>query len=638
MVRESVIRGGESPGGRLLSKAPRALGRLVAIVAAVGVGLFALYLVGMNVFLRTRLFRNAISYDPTSLQVEYGSAYSLWPGRIHVEGLAIRGRDSHVEWILRLDRCDFRPHFWELVHKRFHAGPVVGDGMSLRLRRRQRVVTPEEMKALPPVPGFADPPLADPGPQPPPLTDENYNLWSVRLDSVDAGHVREIWVDTVRYAGDMEIRGSWVFRPIRWLEIGPATVDARPVAVSYGMDEPWVSGGVGDLAVTVHPGDLRTLQGTNILARLSVEGELHGLVHAASLVNRATDALHFVRADAPVDLHVRIDRGVVRPGTELHSEAFVGLARTGDLSLEASLEVAASVDPSGKGRLRLAGAGFVAAQADSPRARVQTAEIALTSQELDLVHPFSDAAFAVDVQNASTDSLAYWCARAPIPRAVQVQMGTASGSASIEGLVAPKTAAGRVDIVARGIRVRLGAETLEGDIHAKLRAHRAGPLTDVSGSSVEFTGAHDAQISDWWSRVDVAHAAFDTTDGLRFHAEVAAEAKDASPIAAVVANGTAVPAWFVSAISTRDFTAAGEILVAPGAVEARSVTARGAGFDAGFAFLEKKSETQWVLLLDLGLVVAGVQSEQGKTGVVLFGARPWFAERTARLRASGIHD
>jgi hypothetical protein len=390
--------------------------------------------------------------------------------------------------------------------------------------------------------------------------------------------------------------------------------------------------------VTVHPVDLRAVQGTNILDRISVEGELRGLVHAANPVNRASSALQFVRADAPVDLHVRVDHGVIRPGSDLHSEAFVSLARTQEFSLEASLEIAGVVDASGKGRVSLAGAGLVAAEGGSPRARAKTAEIALTSRELDLAHPFSDASFAVDVQDASTDSLVYWWGRLPNTKAVKLQGGTATGSASIEGLVAPKTAAGRVDIAARGVRVRIGAETLEGDAHVKVRALRNGPLTDISGSSVEFTSVHDAQTSNWWSRFDVTQAVFDMRDGARFRAEVAAEAKDASPVAAVVANGTAVPAWFVSAISTKDFTATGEILVAPDGVEARSVTARGAGFDAGFAFLASKSETQWALLLDLGLVVAGVQSDQGKTGVVLFGARPWFAERTARLRASGIHD
>ena len=124
---------------------------------------------------------------------------------------------------MRLDRCDFRVSFPALARKRFHASHVNGDGLSLRIRLRKDVpVTADEMSALPPVPGFLDPPLADVGPPPAPLTDANYNLWSIELEDVDADHVRELWIDTVRYAGDLEIRGRWLFRPLRWLDVGPA--------------------------------------------------------------------------------------------------------------------------------------------------------------------------------------------------------------------------------------------------------------------------------------------------------------------------------------------------------------------------------------------------------------------------------
>ena len=66
-----------------------------------------LYLIGMNVFLRTRLFRNLIGFSPEDMLIDYDSAYSLFPGRIHADGLHIRGSDSKVEWILIIDHCDF---------------------------------------------------------------------------------------------------------------------------------------------------------------------------------------------------------------------------------------------------------------------------------------------------------------------------------------------------------------------------------------------------------------------------------------------------------------------------------------------------------------------------------------------------
>ena len=56
--------------GTRAQRAGRALRTAVLTLA----GLWGLYLVAMNVFIRTRLFRNIIDADPGSMLVEYASA------------------------------------------------------------------------------------------------------------------------------------------------------------------------------------------------------------------------------------------------------------------------------------------------------------------------------------------------------------------------------------------------------------------------------------------------------------------------------------------------------------------------------------------------------------------------------------
>lgn len=82
-------------------------------------GLILGYLVGMNGFLGTRWFRSAINFSPDQIRVEYARAYSIWPGRIHVDGLSIRGSDGAVQWILRIDVCDFRVQFLDFCTDSF---------------------------------------------------------------------------------------------------------------------------------------------------------------------------------------------------------------------------------------------------------------------------------------------------------------------------------------------------------------------------------------------------------------------------------------------------------------------------------------------------------------------------------------
>ncbi len=369
----------------------------------------------MNVFLGTRLFRRAISYDPGSLLVDYDRAYSLWPGRIHVEGLVIRGSDRNVEWTLVLDRCDFRAHFVDLLHRQFHAGPVTGDGLNFRVRQRKSRWTAAEMAATPPVPGFADPALPLPGPDPPPPTDANYALWSVRLDDVDARHVREIWVDTMRYSGDIEIHGRWLFRPMRWLEVGPARIDMRPLDAGDGMVTSWVTGVNGHLDVTLHPFDLRAVRGAEMLKEVSLDGEFDGAVHMANVVHAVAPAVHFEGTDAPLSARLAIDHGVPGPGTEVHTKPFHAHATAGDISVEATVQLSGVVDAPKHARASLAAHGM--------HARIGSTSAGGDAQLGVLVHA---SGHSVDVSGSTlaftgalgSDAPAGWWARAELQHAV----------------------------------------------------------------------------------------------------------------------------------------------------------------------------------------------------------------------------
>src|ERR1700690_4485474 len=260
--------------------------KLVAAVLGIVVIAAVSYLLAVNVLLRTRLLRNAISGSPlhfaisgtsAALHLDYDSAYSIVPGRVHIDGLTIRGRERTVEWFLSLDHADVAISLVDLLRRRFHATRLRSSGFAIRARLRLEPAeaTPEVLAALPPIAGLADPPILDVGPAPPPLTDANYKLWMVDLEDVDVEHVREVWIHTVRSGGDTRVRGRWIFRPGRWLDVGPATVDANGVDVFYGS-HPLATGLRGSIAGTVHPFDLRQAKGLAVFDHVSSTGQLGG--------------------------------------------------------------------------------------------------------------------------------------------------------------------------------------------------------------------------------------------------------------------------------------------------------------------------------------------------------------------------
>jgi hypothetical protein len=471
----------------------RWVGSSLAIVAL-------LYLVGMNVFVRTRLFRNAISFDPDSFRVDYASAYSVLPGRIHVEGLTIRGRDSAVEWILNLDRCDFRVSFVELLHRRFHANHVRGDGLTLRARRRLDEVTPSVV-ALPPVPGFRDPPRTDVGPLEPPLTDKTYNLWGAELDDVVADHVREIWIDTVRYSGDLTVRGRWVFQPLRFLEVGPAVVDLRSVDVSYGEVETWGEDLNGSLGVTLRPLDLREAEGRDFIEHTSVDVDASGTLHAERVANRLSkpngDGPEVTRAVAPVHVRLLLDQGLLRSGTRVTMTPFDVEVQKGTQSFRALVDADARVEDQdgqiagiarvGASSLRVRASSTDVATAESVSAELTTRELHL----LDLGSESSGATFRADVAGARTDALAYWRSLFPMAKDIVVS-GEASGEAHAEGRVADAMRgqiAGRASVSVGPLEIRDKALTLTANASAQIVLHRNDDGIDLSGSRVSVSDA-----------------------------------------------------------------------------------------------------------------------------------------------------
>jgi hypothetical protein len=438
------------------------------------------YLLAMNVFIRTRLFPNVIDADPGSLLVEYASAYSIVPGRIHVQDLRIRGRDSNVEWILVIDRCDFRVSFGDLLHRRFHANDVHGDGLSLRLRLRQPSFTPEHVSALPPVPGFSDPPYS--GVKPPPLSDADYDLWTIWLEGVVAEHVREIWVDTIRFSGDFDVRGRWYFKPVRWLDMGPATIDARALDVSYGMAEPWVTGTSGRLVATVYPSDVRLYEGANVLDEVSVSGDLAGTLHGAGPFRHVAigGKVAVEQADGPFTVHADVDRGVLRPGTRAAAGPLPLRARGFDLELAAGLRAEARVDPDGVGRAVVDATTVDVSQGSFSRATLQRLVLAAHARNLDLADPFGDAAYAADVEELATDSLRYWGARAPVAPRLVVDSGSVSVSAHIEGALREPTMRARAHLAVCALSLAAGGTAMKGDLVADVEAMADPPERRVS--------------------------------------------------------------------------------------------------------------------------------------------------------------
>jgi hypothetical protein len=500
-----------------------------AVVLAIVLG-EAVYVVAINATFATPLFESIVDSDPLTIDIHYERGWSLLPGRIHAKRLSIRGRDSNVEWILRLDDVTFDVSLWGLLRRRFDVSRARGSGLSLRLRSRidAQLITPEKIANLPPVDGFGPVPLR-------PFqkctkdewSDADYHLWTIHLANVVADNVREVWIDDGRFQGRARVQGGFYLRPIRSASVGPASVDISSGSAQVGATS-WLDSIVASADVTVGPFDPRADHGDALLHRVSLD--LGGRSTFPTLANLPISLPDWIRLagriDMPrLDLHVK--QGVVRGDSHVDARMPRIVAAIGPIEAVGALSFAASVaeGPKDQGRLD------VHAALDDVRVGdglLQASRIAATGDAfaLDLAHPLGDLHFVVE-----SDDLDLPDARALLPYlhsdTLALRRGRAHADSRVEMWLADRRAEGRARVRADDVELSVGKTRASGaaSVAMSFVAHVAGPLRfenlalDVQSSGLRLANEDldlvadvraNARLRNWlWRSFELAGGAVD---------------------------------------------------------------------------------------------------------------------------------
>lgn len=320
-----------------------------ALVLAVGV--LACYLIAANALIGTRLLRALINDGRDKISIEYSSAYSLLPGRVRVRDLRIRDRSIASEWLIALDKGRGSISLLDLLRGRFHTTRIRGRGLSLRVRSRltPEEATPDRLSFLPPIPGFPDPPLREPGERAPLPTGRE---WTVRLDDVDVEAVREIWVNDYHYTGDATLAGAMLLHPRRRFEVFPTSLEVRSGTLRLS-EEPLAASVRARLDAVIHAYDLRGASGSTVLRYLTGTGWGAGRIESLHFLNGMLNTPPTLRLEggtgtlaAELSLDLGYGKGVldfsaqgveaVMPDTAMTGEA-EGQLRLAQLDLESGL-------------------------------------------------------------------------------------------------------------------------------------------------------------------------------------------------------------------------------------------------------------------------------------------------------------
>ncbi len=542
--RAPRARGAPPPHLRSLERFP--FGTLLVHLAIAFAGAYGLYLVIVHALILTPLLPSLIATE--DLKVEWSRAWSLWPGRVQIRGLQIRARDGSAEYFVAAPRAVAGFDLVSLFRKTVDVRWVDAQDVTFRARARLAPgeASPERTRGFPRIPGFADPPTKAKGPGAPASPDA---LWRLRVRAADCG-TREVWIGAFRWSGDAEIHGGFWFHPATAIEVDPTTVIVRSGGLALEQ-RPFASETRGELSGRVHRFELDASQ--PILSRLDARSTLASTLEDLSFLRRwlRGTAISSSGGEGRVSSDVRIERGVVMPGSEVAIDAkdamFVHPEATATTDVHARIEA-------DEDALRIT-ADLVDARVQRKWAEVwpiaiRHASVVGRSPSRAIAELAERLVMTVRVPEASLHDVAVL--RTILPDDSPVELGHGSGVLRGRGTMTVHRGVvqGRLELeTTERVPFAIADVPMSGTISAgvELAAFEIGPMRGrVPSAWVELDDVvvrGDERAQPWWGRIRLVEGRASGAAGLRVEGTLLAHVKDARPILHVLHVKDVLPTW-----------------------------------------------------------------------------------------------
>jgi hypothetical protein len=294
------------------------LARVARWLLAATVGLELVYVLIANAVILSGVIQKAVSANPDAAALSWDWAYSPWPGRAYVSGLALRVQDPSMQFRLTVDFAQMDIALRDLLRRKFHVTHVRGERVSYRMLAKVETVEGNEARlaAFPPLEGFGPPGLR-PNPMPPwPSAQQLDALWGVQLDDADVD-VAELWVLEYRYLGKGHIRGGFALQPLRTLWVGPAVVELDGGALTAG---PHVlsSAFTARISMALAPVELAAAPGLQVLETLGASIHFDTPLEDLGAAELYAKGLR-VRGRGWLAAHLQLQGGRLQPGSALQA-------------------------------------------------------------------------------------------------------------------------------------------------------------------------------------------------------------------------------------------------------------------------------------------------------------------------------
>lgn len=616
----------------------RWLKKLAIGLAIALVGLYVLYLVVGNVLLKTRVIRNAVSAWP-SRSFEYGSAYTLWPGIVHVRDVHLRVRDSEIEFLMVIDEARVDLDLFALTHKVVHARSVQARGVSFRQRFRLdgADVAHRTTYALPPIEGFDQVPLKSNiyfGP----TDDAHYDLFTFDFEHVDVTGVRELWVQDYRFAGDAHAQGSFYLRPARKLTVGPASLDIYKGDMHLGPD-PVMEGMTGTIHTTIDMFDPRSVTGAEVFDKFTfVDARIDARVPSYAFLEH-----RYLEGEKPpqltggagsLHLDVRIRKGELESGTDVTlDQKNLGVHLPDSANVATSSQLSFSVKdvdgkPEASMRASLAPVDVRVKGAEKYPLRAPTLGVFARSKNLALRKPFNDLLYSIDVPQLEITDLRFF--QHLVGGKIAIGEGAALGKAHLDAQLASESGQGSLSISTHTASARFGDFAVSAMIGLDVKATRLDLSTfncDLSHSTLdlrEVVLTHGSKKEDpWWGKLELDKATLRPALATKLRAEASMVMRDVRPILATYLSTKGLPDWLPKLVTLENFQAHAKVRLGS-YLDIDDFASQATNTEVDVRYHEIYTHKHGAIFVKWRDVQTGIEITDDGVKPILIGVREWF--------------
>jgi hypothetical protein len=632
--------------------------RLALALALAAIALYPLYLVAGNWYLRSGDLERRLNRRPERLLIEAGTAWTLWPGVIHVRDFRIRNQTRTAQWWASMDSGVFELNLFDLRDRELVITGLKGNGVDFRLRRRadgRKWSRPLRMDLQPPIPGFANPPTRPPEkiyPRPPQQKQKaRRDPWRIRLAQVDLDAVRQIWIDEFRFAGAARIAGGFDMTVWRRLMVDPTRFQIDSGAISLGAGpnaQPILAEASGRIDGEIDPYVPSEHRGWNLFRFVSGRAEVEGSVRSLAFLDeylRKTRWVRFDTRDGRVAVNLRVRRGKFLPGSRLEARPERLVASALDYRAEGTGRAVWEVLPGEESRLGLEFDSFQLTRGKrQPHVRGRDLRIEARNGEPRLVERdfFSPKRIEIVMPASEVKDFSFYNAYLPSQSGLELTGGAGRMSANFRAAAPDWNGSGSVDLDVRGVGARFEGRPLRGDLKVRTLIRQAdfqGKSFDVSGTKIDLTRVSGAGISggDWWARAHLDRAVIEPGAPVFLRAKVESTLSDSRPLFSFMAPETRnrVLRW-MDGLMTQAVGAVADVSVGDGAVLIDDLAVAGGPAKIQGRLRFGGAPKQGILYASYGRWDVGVELDGTQRDWKILRPKKWFASQMGgEGRASG---